>query len=209
MPIVTALPASASIVTFTFEPGSSATFSPDQHQETFTGSFTVDTTRTTFSGNLTLSGAGPEAQTYTPNQYISSNELTFNDQANDFIAIIFSPIFGGTQLATTEVDYFPHTGQPSLLTATSTMFLDETVAGVPEPSTWAMMLIGFCGLGFIASRQRPASASCQIGRPAIRGRKTIARACRSMWLDSTQNVPVTLIPALLRMLPSSLAVDSE
>jgi hypothetical protein len=28
------------------------------------------------------------------------------------------------------------------------------VAGVPEPSTWAMMLLGFAGLGFAAYRQR-------------------------------------------------------
>ena len=27
-------------------------------------------------------------------------------------------------------------------------------AAVPEPSTWAMMLVGFCGLGFIAHRRR-------------------------------------------------------
>jgi hypothetical protein len=27
-------------------------------------------------------------------------------------------------------------------------------AAVPEPSTWAMMLLGFCGLGFIAHRRR-------------------------------------------------------
>jgi PEP-CTERM motif len=26
----------------------------------------------------------------------------------------------------------------------------QQVAGVPEPSTWAMMLLGFAGLGFMA-----------------------------------------------------------
>jgi hypothetical protein len=34
------------------------------------------------------------------------------------------------------------------------------VGGVPEPSTWAMMLLGFFGVGFIAYRQK--------GRPALR-----------------------------------------
>ena len=29
-----------------------------------------------------------------------------------------------------------------------------TVAPVPEPSTWAMMIVGFCGLGFLAYRRR-------------------------------------------------------
>ncbi|SDJ62599.1 PEP-CTERM protein-sorting domain-containing protein [Bradyrhizobium lablabi] len=29
-----------------------------------------------------------------------------------------------------------------------------TVGGVPEPSTWAMMILGFCGLGFMAYRRK-------------------------------------------------------
>jgi len=29
-----------------------------------------------------------------------------------------------------------------------------TVAAVPEPSTWAMMILGFAGLGFVAYRRR-------------------------------------------------------
>jgi hypothetical protein len=28
------------------------------------------------------------------------------------------------------------------------------VAAVPEPSTWAMMILGFCGLGFMAYRRK-------------------------------------------------------
>jgi hypothetical protein len=35
-----------------------------------------------------------------------------------------------------------------------------SVAPVPEPSTWAMMVLGFCGVGFLAYRRS--------GRPAIR-----------------------------------------
>jgi hypothetical protein len=27
-------------------------------------------------------------------------------------------------------------------------------AAVPEPSTWPMMILGFCGLGFLAHRRR-------------------------------------------------------
>ncbi len=30
----------------------------------------------------------------------------------------------------------------------------ETVPGVPEPSTWTMMFLGFCGLGWFAYRRR-------------------------------------------------------
>jgi PEP-CTERM motif len=30
----------------------------------------------------------------------------------------------------------------------------EVASAVPEPSTWAMMQLGFCGLGFLAYRRR-------------------------------------------------------
>lgn len=32
--------------------------------------------------------------------------------------------------------------------------VDATVAAVPEPSTWAMMILGFAGVGFLAYRRR-------------------------------------------------------
>jgi hypothetical protein len=32
----------------------------------------------------------------------------------------------------------------------------SAVSAVPEPSTWAMMILGFCGLGFIAYRKKAA-----------------------------------------------------
>jgi PEP-CTERM motif-containing protein len=31
---------------------------------------------------------------------------------------------------------------------------DPAVAAVPEPSTWAMLILGFCGLGFLAHRRK-------------------------------------------------------
>jgi hypothetical protein len=36
---------------------------------------------------------------------------------------------------------------------------DNVVAAVPEPSTWAMLLLGFAGLGYAASRRSKASIS--------------------------------------------------
>ena len=34
----------------------------------------------------------------------------------------------------------------------------NTVAAVPEPSTWAMMILGFAGVGFMAYRRKNAMA---------------------------------------------------
>ena len=43
--------------------------------------------------------------------------------------------------------------------ATFESFLTVTaVTSVPEPSTWAMMILGFCGLGFMAYRRKSKSA---------------------------------------------------
>jgi hypothetical protein len=62
---------------------------------------------------------------------------------NSFIALVLvAPGTGSTSAGISE------TGDIQIAAA--------TVGGVPEPSTWAMMLIGFVGLGF-AFRQRKVS----------------------------------------------------
>jgi PEP-CTERM motif len=38
-------------------------------------------------------------------------------------------------------------------------FQGFTPAAIPEPSTWAMMLVGFAGLGFLAWRRRKRAAA--------------------------------------------------
>ena len=38
--------------------------------------------------------------------------------------------------------------------AGSSVTITDIPAAVPEPSTWAMMLLGFCGLGFMAYRRK-------------------------------------------------------
>ena len=34
-----------------------------------------------------------------------------------------------------------------------------TISAVPEPSTWAMMMLGFLGVGFMAYRRKERAAS--------------------------------------------------
>jgi hypothetical protein len=40
-------------------------------------------------------------------------------------------------------------------------FVTATIAAVPEPSTWAMMILGFAGVGFLAYRRRSQTAVAQ------------------------------------------------
>jgi hypothetical protein len=38
------------------------------------------------------------------------------------------------------------------------MLVDGTTISVPEPSTWAMVLLGFAGLGFVSYRRTQRAA---------------------------------------------------
>jgi hypothetical protein len=50
--------------------------------------------------------------------------------------------------------YFVATG-----TGSNVLLADvDAVAAVPEPATWAMMLLGFCGIGFMAIRRKSKSS---------------------------------------------------
>jgi hypothetical protein len=40
--------------------------------------------------------------------------------------------------------------------------ITDMTAAVPEPSTWAMMILGFCGLGFMAYRRRQNGAALSV-----------------------------------------------
>ncbi len=57
---------------------------------------------------------------------------------------------GGLSVAA--ATYYTSAGDLNFNTITALSF-QATVAGVPEPSTWAMMLAGFVGLGFLGYRQ--------------------------------------------------------
>jgi len=52
-------------------------------------------------------------------------------------------------------NYGQNGGNPSGL---NVQFLDSSVTAVPEPSTWAMMILGFLGVGFMAYRRKSNSA---------------------------------------------------
>jgi hypothetical protein len=44
-------------------------------------------------------------------------------------------------------------------TTGDSLTITDISAAVPEPSTWAMMILGFCGLGFMAHRRKQNGAS--------------------------------------------------
>ena len=69
------------------------------------------------------------------------------EQASDF--------FFGTNLLASSVTL--------LLVDGNGRFTTDTIASsVPEPATWAMMILGFMGVGFLAYRRKGRSASLRI-----------------------------------------------
>lgn len=63
---------------------------------------------------------------------LTNGRWTFTDPSNDIISITVS---NGTEISTNSFE------------------IAQIATSVPEPSTWAMMLLGFAGLGFAGYRQ--------------------------------------------------------
>jgi len=61
------------------------------------------------------------------------------------------------------------------------------VSAVPEPSTWAMMILGFFGVGFIAYRRKQNDQSCRLARRRL----SLAEFSRRCWRQSCAEAPDT------------------
>jgi hypothetical protein len=69
--------------------------------------------------------------------------------------------FGGSSVKS--VEFISKSGSPANVQA-ALKFDNIAIEGVPEPATWAMMIIGFLGLGFLGYRKssRSSGASFRI-----------------------------------------------
>ena len=121
--------------------------------DTETGSFTVDLTALTLSGPLSLPGEPLlDGKTLTVGLdtsnplNTSSGKTTIAADGGMFRIDSFFDVFADISL-----DLSP---SPSPSTSVGPILL----VAVPEPSTWAMMLLGFAGLGYAGFRRLAASA---------------------------------------------------
>jgi hypothetical protein len=131
--------------------------------------YQVNDIETVSNNMVTLSGGGPNLLGSTWQQgfaAIGSNSFTFPDgtvPGLGFSAInppdvdtfyqAFATVVG--QSYTYSFDYANNTGGTGL----SPSELVATASSVPEASTWAMLLLGFAGLGFAGYRVRRAAGS--------------------------------------------------
>ncbi|MBN8987265.1 MAG: PEP-CTERM sorting domain-containing protein [Rhizobiales bacterium] len=114
-----------------------------------------------FLGSFSLASAG------TVNFAVNSDDDTFVYLngiligQNPGIHGVTSVSFAGNGLAglnTLEIFYADREQTGAYLSVTADVQL-TAVGGVPEPSTWAMMILGFAGVGFMAYRRRHQTAT--------------------------------------------------
>ncbi len=144
-------PASADVLTYTFGLFTHFTFA-DLDSAVLTGTFTINPPGDSlFADDIVVTGSGQEAGTYEP-QESGDNVLFYVDSAtsNDLF-IRFDQNLGAANLTLSSVAW---TGGSSTSNAVEVGGGARLPAAAPEASTWAMMLIGFAGLGFAATRRK-------------------------------------------------------
>lgn len=124
---------------------------------TETGSFTVDLLELSLSGPLSLSGSPLDGRTLMVGLDASETSSGTTTIAVDGAAFKIDSFFD--VFADITLDLPPPLTSPS--TSVGPIFL----VAVPEPSTWAMALLGFAGLAFAAYRRPVRRSSSAATRP--------------------------------------------
>jgi hypothetical protein len=108
---------------------------------------TLDSTITEVTGTVTVTNGEVFNIAHDDGFSIQIGSFTFSDA-------------GPTSAVTTPVTYIGATGNESFKLAygeccgpPAVLFVDLPLSSVPEPSTWAMMGLGFAGLGFVGFRR--------------------------------------------------------
>lgn len=150
-------PSGSSQFTFSFTPSPVGSFNADNVSITTTGTAEVSS----FGGFL--------GYPVTPSTFFTSTPVTFGplefgqfasfmtttpipySATDSFLGLRYTvgseTFYGYAQFAGSDFEGYGFETTPNTnITAVA------AVAAVPEPSTWAMMLLGFCGLGFMARR---------------------------------------------------------
>src|ERR1700722_5796811 len=149
-------PAAATFISYTFDPGSEL-IETDSAVLPVSGNFTLNTTDGSVTGGaITISGPTPFPLTSTSIGPVTNGGVVegiqafFNNDFGESVLLSFTPALG-----------VPGTLQGAFLGSNPTFPADlasfsGSVTGtvpVPEAPTWAMMLAGFAGLGYVGYRR--------------------------------------------------------
>jgi hypothetical protein len=146
------------IDTYTLSPGTTFRFN-DGNVETATANLQVDATTHTLSGGtvtlVTLQGNGTETGVYTFSSQ-ATGPFDSSSSTNGDTMVLASGLQNGLpEELITEVNII---GASFSFPFTDLSLTSSVTTAVPEPSTWAMMILGFLGLGFMADRRKQRTA---------------------------------------------------
>jgi hypothetical protein len=117
------------------------------------------------TGLINGSGTPPAQGTYTAP---SGNAWNYNDVLypsgpalvdNNGLLFSFGASDVGNIYTVGSTYYFSVDTPQSLYNPGDLVIAGGITAAVPEPSTWAMMILGFCGVGFMAYRRKQSGAA--------------------------------------------------
>jgi PEP-CTERM motif len=150
--------ARAATLNYAFDAGTTFTFD-DGGIGDLLGFFTINPPGHSFSGYDVVITGGQEAGTYTPDSNDNGEALAYTSASGAILGLDFAQNLNSApqHLLLERVSWDnPPPGHHSSFTirvAGGATLLEGRAAPVPEPSTSAMMLLGFVGLGFAASRR--------------------------------------------------------
>ncbi|XSC47177.1 PEP-CTERM sorting domain-containing protein [Bradyrhizobium sp. RDT10] len=165
---LSALPAQASIIDWTlanvfFSDGGSAsgTFSTDSTTGDVV-SFDITTTLGTKLAGTVYETAGAELYNnfWGPQSFLIKNRTTFYDLELAFVDPLTAP--GVISLALQRASYECRNCSPARIVISGEAV--AAVAAVPEPATWAMLLMGLLGIGAFRIRQNGGLGAAFRGR---------------------------------------------
>lgn len=113
----------------------------------------------TFTGTITFDFGDSTSHVFSlSNQSLASLNETFSDK---YYGVPGQEYLPSWSISGTVQENSLTPGVPSIQQseAVRELFGMVTIAAVPEPSTWAMMIFGFCSLGLLAYRRRNSASS--------------------------------------------------
>ena len=146
-------PASAEVLlTYTFDTFTHFTFE-DLDSAVLTGTFTINPPGDSlFTDDIVVTGTGQEAGTYEPEESGDNVLWYVNSATSSDLFLYFNENLGAAHILLTKVQW-AGSGRSTAIELGGGARLPATA---PEPSTWAMMLLGFAGLGYAAVRRKGA-----------------------------------------------------
>jgi hypothetical protein len=160
--------ASATIISYTFSSDASyvVTDGSAPVTEMLSGGFTWDTTTNALAtANITATlFSQPIAYILSVNSTDNSSALGASTDAGFelargnplSIAVLFSASLnnGGSISLVSSIGQITAFDNDMNVVFSASSASGSVIASVPEPSTWAMMILGFCGVGFMAYRRK-------------------------------------------------------